>query len=349
MGKTNIQWTTYSWNPIRAKHRVTGKIGWHCTKPSVGCHECYSEALNIRLGTGERFLPTAKVDVFLDEKMLLEPTRWRTPRRIFVCSMTDLFGEFVEAKWIDRIFAIMAMCGYPWRGHTFQVLTKRAERMRDYVNDPETPERVAKEMMAITAQQNGSRLTAEMIPNVPEHLVPKWPLANVWKGVSVEDERAARDRVPALLQTQATIRFVSCEPLLEHISLDMIGGEHPAEPGIGGAWNALSGEWWPAWGDPAKEYRERITGGPRLDLVIIGGESGRRARPFNLEWARSLIQQCRNHRVAPFLKQVGSNAWQGSLPNEEPEYRFLTRDLKGGDPTEWPNDIRVREFPADHA
>jgi protein gp37 len=343
---TKIQWTESSWTPIRARHRKTGKVGWHCTRPSRGCEFCYAEELNLRLGTGERFLPTANIEVFLDEKMLQAPLHWKTSRKVFVCSMTDLFGEFVQTEWIDRMFAVMALCQHPKLGHTFQVLTKRAERMHDYVNDLGTPERVAKEMMALTARQNGSTLTAEMIPNAPSHLQPKWPLKNVWKGVSVEDERAARNRVPILLQTEAAVRFLSCEPLLEHISLDMIGGEHPDEPGIGGAWNALSGEWWPAWGDPAKEYRERIIGGPKLDFVIIGGESGRKARPFNLDWARSLIQQCWAHQVAPFLKQIGSNAWQGSLADEKPEYRFLTKDSKGGAIEEWPKDIRVREFPA---
>ena len=128
---SKIEWTDATWNPIRARRRDTGKVGWFCTHASDGCTHCYAETLNHRLGTSidYRAQDLAKVEIFLDEKMLKQPLRWRRPRRIFVGSMTDLFGEFVPDAMLDCIYAVMAMCPQ----HTFLLLTKRAGRMRDYL------------------------------------------------------------------------------------------------------------------------------------------------------------------------------------------------------------------------
>jgi protein gp37 len=152
--RSAIEWTDASWNPIRASVATPNgiKIGWHCEHASEGCRNCYAEAFNRRLGTGFDYkpghlvrpgphhgdLPRGDVSVFLDETMLLRPLKWKKPRKIFVCSMTDLFGRFVTDEMIVRMFAVMALCPQ----HQFQVLTKRGERMRTWANDPETAARV---------------------------------------------------------------------------------------------------------------------------------------------------------------------------------------------------------------
>ena len=145
---TKIEWTDATWTPIRARAFVlqsdgSGKerIGWHCEHASDGCKNCYAEGMNLRLGTGFDYKPghlkhttrhgdpRGDVTIFLDEKMLQVPLRWKKPRKIFVCSMTDLFADFVTDEMIDKVFAVMALCPQ----HTFQVLTKRSSRMRRYI------------------------------------------------------------------------------------------------------------------------------------------------------------------------------------------------------------------------
>ena len=148
-GKTGIEWTDSTWNPIRARcweiqNDGSGKerVGWHCEHVSEGCRNCYAESINIRLGTGFEFKPgnlrgkpgfyggsIDRPEIFLDEKMLLAPLRWKKPRMIFVNSMTDTFADFVPDTMIDKMFAVMALCPQ----HTFQVLTKRSARMRKYM------------------------------------------------------------------------------------------------------------------------------------------------------------------------------------------------------------------------
>src|ERR1700749_4070382 len=128
--KTKIEWTDATWNPIRARNKSNGKMGWFCIHKSAGCAGCYAESMNTRLGTGIDFKPghLKDVEIFVDEKMLTMPLRWKRPRMIFVCSMTDLFADFVPDEFVDQMFAVMALAPQ----HTFQVLTKRARRQRDY-------------------------------------------------------------------------------------------------------------------------------------------------------------------------------------------------------------------------
>ena len=120
--KSAIEWTDASWSSIRARNLATDKIGWHCEHASDGCKFCYAEGINKRLGTGLAFKPghltgpMAHLEIFLDEKMLLAPLRWKRPRMIFVCSMTDAFADFVKDEWLDRMFAVMALCPQ----HTFR-------------------------------------------------------------------------------------------------------------------------------------------------------------------------------------------------------------------------------------
>ena len=134
---TTIEWTQRpgtkgeSWNPIRARHRESGKAGWFCTHASEGCRNCYAESMNRWRGNGVSYREQdrAEVEVFLDERALLKPLTWRKPRTVFVCSMTDLFDRGHNWEMIDRIFAVMALCPQ----HTFQVLTKRPEWMSGFV------------------------------------------------------------------------------------------------------------------------------------------------------------------------------------------------------------------------
>lgn len=198
--KTKIEWTQgedgtagSTWTPIRARNRETGKVGWFCEHVSPGCENCYAESLNIRLGNGIEFKPWHRKDVemFLDEEMLLWPLKWKKPRTIFACSMTDLFASFVPDDWIDKIFSIMALAHW----QTFQVLTKRPERMLEYINNHPSL---------------GSRGGAGGVP---------WPLPNVWLGSSVEDQRRFDERWPILRETPAAIRFLSIEPQLERIDM----------------------------------------------------------------------------------------------------------------------------------
>jgi protein gp37 len=230
--------------------------------------------------------------VELIEDRLTAPLSWRKPARIFALSMSDLFHEAVPDEWIDRIFAVMALCPQ----HEFQVLTKRAERMRDW-------------FAADEARKKGIREARNDIAKTRLWL-PEWPLPNVWLGVSVEDQRR-RDRINHLFQTPAAVRWLSLEPLLEHV-----------EPYL-------------SWG------------GKRIDWVVIGGESGPRARPFNIEWARSIIRQCRDAGVACFVKQLGVQPFVGVKPQNWFGPGLSLRDRKGGDPAEWPDDLRVREYPGD--
>ena len=300
--RSAIEWTTATWNPIRARNLKTGAIGWYCEHVSLGCQLCYAERDNNRFGTKLPFKPGHRDDVelFLDEKMLMAPLNWRKPRKIFVCSMTDLFGDFVKDEWLDRILKVMGNCDDLDRGHVFQVLTKRPERMRDYMRSPRAYQ-----------AWNWPRLETEA-----------WPPRNVWFGVSAERQEEADDRIPALLQTSAAVRFVSCEPLIGPIEL-----RHWFYPmGIGPAGTA------------------RASYDPLLDWVIVGGESGpkRKAHFFDLRWARSIVEQCRAADVRCFVKQLGTNPRDSERIGSDAIITLASK--KGGDPTEWPADLRVREF-----
>jgi protein gp37 len=341
-----IEWTDATWTPIRARNHKTGKVGWHCEHATTGCENCYAEGINKRLGTGLPFKPghRADIEIFLDEAMLTQPLRWKKPRRVFVCSMTDLFASFVTDEMIDRVFAVMALCPQ----HTFQVLTKRAERMRTWFAERWQPAPAQHldlgggDAIDVPAEETGHGRHEEVY-QACEHifeLIPAmvdtenealwnergslkcrdfaWPLPNVWLGVSAERQQEADERIPHLLQTPAAVRFVSLEPLLGPINLD------PINCGGGILWNALG----------------RTKGGEIgcLDWVIVGGESGRNARPMQIEWAESIRDQCRAVAVACFIKQLGAEPTVAGHPLE-------LRDRKGGDWSEWPEAFRVREFP----
>ena len=184
---SKIEWTDASWNPIRACNKATGKIGWYCEHASEGCRFCYAEAMNRRLGTGLDFKPghRADVDLFLDNKMLAQPYHWKRPRMVFVCSMTDLFAEFVLDAWIDRIFTMMALCPQ----HSFQVLTKRSERMRHYMTATGKLARDGTAGERIREAHHWARFD-----NAPPW--QGWPLPNVWLGISAERQQESRRAHP---------------------------------------------------------------------------------------------------------------------------------------------------------
>lgn len=306
--RTKIEWTRdadgnpgATWNPIRARNLKTGKGGWHCVHKSHGCVNCYSERLNLRLGTGLPFKPGHEkdIEIFLDEKMLTQPLRWKRPRMIFVCSMTDLFADFVTDAWLDKIFAVMALCPQ----HVFQILTKRPERMREYLSDL-TAYRIYD--MVCDMVIGGEVLSRTLIaPGMDPAMAPPgqkiflgvWPLMQVWLGVSAEDQATADERVPILLGTPAAVRWVSAEPLLGPIRfinrwLPQFDGcaDDDVCPGCG------------TW-----EYPCLCNPIGTIDWIVAGGESGRGARPMHPDWARSIRDQCKAAGVAFHFKQFGEH------------------------------------------
>jgi protein gp37 len=218
--------------------------------------------------------------------------RWRQPRRIFVNSMSDLFHEDVPDEFIDQVFAVMALCPQ----HTFQVLTKRAQRMRGYMTASSRPAALDVALGWAVGVANRSRKCVVQ-PNAPGG-VEDWPLPNVWLGVSVENQQYADERIPLLLQTPAAVRFLSVEPMLGPVDLTQwTSGCRSAE----GHEDCV-----------ACSQGKRLDG---LDWVIVGGESGAGARPMHPDWARSIRDQCTAAGVPFFFKQWGE--WQdgSKLPN----------------------------------
>ena len=213
---TAIEWTDATWNPVRG-----------CTKISPGCKFCYAETFARRFEGVPGHPYEAGFALRVVPEKLEEPLRWRRPRRVFVNSMSDLFHQRVPREYIQQVFDVMARS----ERHTFQLLTKRVDRV------------------------------ARLADSLP------WP-RNVWMGVSVETDRYAA-RAAALASIPAAVRFVSAEPLLGPITSLPLDGIH--------------------W-------------------VIVGGESGRHARPMDIEWARALRDQCHRRGVAFFLKQLGGRA-----------------------------------------
>lgn len=311
---TKIEWTEATWNPI---------VG--CSVISPGCTNCYAMKIAGRLalmGNADHYRGTTRMTkagavwtgrvALAPGPTLLAPLRRKKPTTYFVNSMGDLFHESVPDDWIDPIFAVMALCPR----HTFQVLTKRSKRMRAYLT---------------TLAEEPERLGCHVNPRDREtvtKVLHQTPLANVWLGVSCEDQARADERIPDLLATPAALRFISAEPLLGRIDLNDIANDGDTYI------NAVTGHSADECQAPvtAEHWRSGI---PRLDWVIVGGESGPGARPMELTWARSLVAQCRAASVACFVKQLGSATG------------FNLNNRKGGDPAEWPRDLRVREMPVE--
>lgn len=245
MSKTKIEWTKRTWNPIRG-----------CSRISDGCRHCYAESIAARFSgedqpfhlfadrsrSGSKW--TGKVELI--EHKLFEPMSWREPSLIFVNSMSDLFHEALSHTDIASVFGVMVAAQH----HTFQVLTKRAHRMADWFS---------------------RRRDVGAMP---------LPLENVWCGVSVENQDAHDERVPYLQSVPARVRFLSCEPLLGPIRLDLNG----------------------------------------IHWVIVGGESGPGARPMKPDWVRAIRDQCLDVGVPFFFKQWGAWAPQECPSCSNPDW-----------------------------
>jgi protein gp37 len=326
MGKTSIEWTEETWNP------VTG-----CTKVSEGCRHCYAETMHNRFaehlasskpavaattviaddhnGSGPRVRARRFNEVFCHEDRLEQPLHWRKPRRVFVNSMSDLFHEAVPNAFIDRVFAVMALCPQ----HVFQVLTKRPERMRRYLSC-----RLGQIADVVMSMRKDNRPVGPL-----PHLdggEQWWPLANVWAGASAEDQKTLGERWYHLRLTPAAVRFLSLEPLIEEVDFQ-----------------------------PMYEYLDSET---LLlpDWVIVGGESGPKARPCDVAWIRSVVDHCDDAGVPCFVKQLGSRPVFDAAVDDTSRLpkrskgrnrgdRIAFRSHKGNDPAEWPEDLRVREYP----
>ena len=334
---TKIEWVKdadgnqgETWTPIRARNRETGKVGHFCIHASPGCANCYAERMQPRFGNPVRFAAqdADKVELFLDLKMLTQPLRWKRPRTIFVCSMTDLFLESVPNEWIQVIFGVMLMSPH----HRFQVLTKRADRMRSF-------------MTWLTEFKSTSACVAELLVWQLD-VAKQWPLtaeraiavgklgsppSNIWLGVSAEDQKRAEERIPVLLDTPAAVRFVSLEPLLGGIDLtrlemapDQYRGQRGYRAGI--RVDALRNK-------HVESGVLRGLGG--LDWVIVGGESGKGARPMHPDWARSLRDQCLSASVPFHFKQWGEYA---PVRGDPPDSRYPL--IGFGDWTEAPASLQ---------
>ena len=298
--KTGISWTDATWNPI---------VG--CTIVSPGCTNCYAQAMAARVircsaGAGRATHYTGTVQpskagpvwtgkvALAPDSILMRPLSWRKGKRIFVNSMGDLFHESVPDEWIDRVFAVMACAAQ----HQFQVLTKRSARMREYLADASRLHRVIDAAFDITTEFDLDILLCGPWGSPPDDLKGRrvdlgaWPLANVWAGVTAEDQTRADERIPDLLATPAALRFVSIEPMLGAVDLKNITPADKYEL------DALSGF----------DF-DQSSVGPRLDWVIVGGESGPGARPLHPDWARGLRDQCKAAGTPFFFKQFG--AWSG--------------------------------------
>ena len=337
MGKTSIEWTDETLNPIRARHTETGKLGWHCTKPSAGCKNCYAEAMNKWRGTGLPFVPASKdkIEIFLDRTVLEKPLKWKKRKKIFMCDMTDLFHEDVSDEDINKVFEMMANAQW-FHGHQFQVLTKRPERMK----------RIVEEIGAGIAEQKKGKDNGDGTRSYSLHF--HFPLNNIWLGVSVEDQKTADERIPLLLQTPAAVRWISAEPMLGPVDLRLWLNviprmRTPVSSDSGLPCGETTLDWMPSYNINTGEIVK-----PLLDWVVVGGESGPGARPCDIHWVRLIIEQCKAAGVPVFVKQLGARPVH-SLPKNAagwttfPALNF--KDKKGGAMEEWPEDLRARSSP----
>lgn len=356
---SSIEWTDATWNPL---------VG--CSRVSQGCVHCYAETMAARIANAaqaalragkeltdiqkayrevvmwerggkfaadehDKALPKWNNEIRLVPSVLTDPLRWKQPRRVFVNSMTDLFHEKVPFDYVDKVFAIMALTPQ----HTYQVLTKRPERMAEYFDagsfdlwnrwryemDPN------RRPMPPAAQAYGTKeWTRIMFRGEHDPARFPFPLSNVWLGTSVEDQKAADTRIPHLLRCPAAVRFLSCEPLLGPVDL-----RFPTE-----TWDSpnyfrkgkgcshccthqrCDEDECTRWYRPNCPYCHGTGEGRPIDWVIAGGESGPGARPMHPDWARSLRDQCEAAGVPYFFKQFGAWAPTGlhSKPAQSPEH-----------------------------
>ena len=261
---TNIEWTDLTDNIIRAK---VG--GWWCQKISEGCKNCYSEKLNQNSLFGGNKQPYSgqPPELVLDTEAIRKWGFQRKPKKHFVSSMTDVFGEWVPHFWQHEMLDGMFVAP----NQIFQILTKRPENM-----------------------------LSSMDKWLFDHGLEELP-SNIWVGTSIENCRTLEERSQFLSKIPASVRFWSVEPLLEDLA------------------------------DISQYLND-------AQWLIIGGESGPDSRPCQSEWIESIVQQCHAAKTPVFVKQLGANAYYQ-------EQRFKTRDKKGGEIKEFPEQLQLREFP----
>lgn len=256
MGNSKIEWTDKSWNPISG-----------CTKLSTGCKNCYAEKLWPRLNApGQPYEGRLFTDIKCHPDRLLHPMSWRTPAKIFVNSMSDLFHEDVPDQFILDVFNVIRRCHITDRGHIFQILTKRPERMADFCS-----------RLRFNGLANDGKgrlwLCYDPADRSAYSLMPQHGctgLTNLWMGVSVENQETANERIPHLLKTPAHVRWLSVEPLIGEINLN--------------------------------QWLENKA----INWCVVGGESGHKARPMHPVWALSIKNQCKKHNVPFLFKQWGT-------------------------------------------
>lgn len=307
---SRIEWTHHTFSPW-----------WGCEKVSRGCQHCYAEAWAKR--TGHDVWGSGSPRRFFGDKHWREPLKWNTEakaagerRRVFCASMADVFEDRLDLNpQRERLFRLIEET----QDLDWLVLTKRPENMRKLV---------------------------------PGHWKGGWPV-NVWAGTTIESN-ATRERWAHLKQVPASVRFISAEPLVEDVDFSTI---------IGVEYSDIIGDWLP-------EQIHVLGGHPSPDWIIVGGESGGGASSFNPDWARKIRDQCAAGKVSFFMKQLGTNVedrndagFDGDEPGSWPmgttwiedrnydgfqgdPVRVKLRDAKGGDPAEWPEDLRVRQFPS---
>lgn len=324
-------------------------------------------------------------NVELVPEAMTDPFKWRKPRRVFVNSMSDLFYgddrdrracesmgipfQPVPFDFIDRVFAVMALTPQ----HTFQVLTKRPARMAEYLRGNDRWVYVCNAVWQMEKEATDQRF-ADHANRVQWQLenYELWPLPGVWLGTSIENQQTADERIPHLLRCPAAVRFLSCEPLLGAVDLTEIdtGRKWPFKSETSKL-DALRGFASSQRDEPNPKSISRDgqiiehercrfvdTEKEAVKWVIVGGESGPGARPCNVEWIRNLIGQCKAAGVACFVKQLGShvvtphstgNALADAIARKHGinliEEHWKPNDRKGGDPAEWPENMRVREMP----
>ena len=302
MKRTSIAWTDFSSNPIKYRDKVTGKVVWACVKAADECRNCYAETLGLRWGKGSPFTQPnlATVEPFLDDAEIRTLRRSRLIRghRLFLGDMTDIFGAWVRTEWLDTIFAVFASrIDVIW-----QILTKRPARMRSYLNDPDMPWRVNRIV----------RSWADLHPDGP--LLRQWPLVNVHGGTSAGSQPTADLFVPNLLRANLAVRWVSIEPLIASVDLTDIGDKRGTIPI---QHDALTGEF--QNGDREKTFTAH------LNWATVGGESGAKHRPMELDWLALIVGQFKAAGVPIFVKQDS---------NQHPDRRGRI-----------PDELWVRQFP----
>ena len=308
MGKDSpIQWTHHTFNPWRG-----------CTKVSAGCAHCYAEELSKRNPKTLGIWGDNGTRVVASDAYWREPEKWNREaeqagerRRVFCASLADVFEDWEVLMQTSN--------GNPWYGGYMDVARKRLFRLID-----ETP---ALDWLLLTKRpENVGRLL-----NIIRRRLP----GNVWLGTTVENQEQADLRIPWLIRTEASVRFLSMEPLLEAVDLTRIFN------GVGETYNALTAE--------VSRYQGktvfRASDTDPIDWVIVGGESGSKARPFHVNWARMIKSDCDQAGVAFFLKQLGSYPIDHDV-EVQTDRRVPLEDSHGGDPAEWPEDLRVRQFPS---